>query len=117
MGQDAGISMRFRVCVDPDWVRKNLMDCQARLVASPILMFLSRFRWSGDPTWCFSLILEFSSSSRMSRDRFEASCNSVRSDLYIWYASRGVSLNSIEVDAGSNRCWNPWVFGLLKCQS
>jgi hypothetical protein len=43
-GHDAGMSMRLRVCVDPVWVRKNLIDCHALFVASPILIFLSRFR-------------------------------------------------------------------------
>ena len=73
IGQDAGMSIRFRVCVDPAWVRRNLMDCQALLEASPILMFLSRFKCSGEPIWCLSLILEFSSASRTSRDCLEAS--------------------------------------------
>ena len=44
MGQEAGMSMRFRVWVVPEGARKNLMDCHARFVASPILMFLSLFR-------------------------------------------------------------------------
>ena len=81
VGQDVGMSIRFKVCVDPVWVRRNLIDCHARLEASPILMFLSLFRWAGDPISCFSLIRDWSSASRMSRDCLEASLSSVRSDL------------------------------------
>ncbi len=67
------MSIRFKVCV-PVWVRKNFMDCHARLDASPILMFFSRFRCAGVPTSCFLLIRALSSASRMSRDCCDVSC-------------------------------------------